>query len=109
MLWRLIQRINFDSSFKLEISQKMQGVKEILNKHQGVAQVKEIIGKTWNEYHADSRYTDVDLHFNTQDIESILRKIDPFFSPTEIENGYTVDSLGDGLRSLFYYHWSPHY
>lgn len=103
LLWRLIQRINFDNSFKQEISDKMQSVKEILNQHKGLAQVKEIIKDQWNTYHKDNRYSEIDLQFNTQDIESILKKIDPFFSPTEVENGYTVDTLGDGLRSLFYF------
>ncbi|MGG1660885.1 ATP-dependent nuclease [Brevibacillus sp. NRS-1366] len=103
LLWRLIQRINFDNSFKELISVKMHGVKEILNQHSGIAQVKDIIKDQWKTYHKDVRYSEVDLHFNTQDIESILKKIDPFFSPTEVENGYTVDTLGDGLRSLFYF------
>jgi putative ATP-dependent endonuclease of OLD family len=103
LLWRLIQRINFDNSFKQEISDKMQNVKEILNQHKGIAQVKDIIKDQWKTYHKDNRYSEIDLHFNTQDIESILKKIDPLFSPTEVENGYTVDTLGDGLRSLFYF------
>ncbi|OME30646.1 ATP-dependent endonuclease [Paenibacillus odorifer] len=102
LLWRLIRRINFDGSFKTEISQKMQGVKDTLSEHVGITKIKELIGQQWNNYHVDDRYSQLDLHFNTQDIENILKKIDPFFSPTEIENGYTVDLLGDGLRSLFY-------
>ncbi|GAA0852715.1 AAA family ATPase [Bifidobacterium pullorum subsp. gallinarum] len=102
LLWRLIQRINFDNSFKVEISQKMQAVKDILSQHSGIAKVKDVIKEQWNNYHADVRYSDVDLNFNTQDIESILKKIDPNFSPTETEKNYNVDSLGDGLRSLFY-------
>ncbi|OMF24593.1 ATP-dependent endonuclease [Paenibacillus sp. FSL H8-0259] len=102
LLWRLIRRINFDNSFKSEISLKMQGVKDTLSEHEGITKIKQIIGEQWNNYHGDDRYSQLDLHFNTQDMENILKKIDPFFSPTEIENGYTVDLLGDGLRSLFY-------
>ncbi|MFL0554985.1 ATP-dependent nuclease [Paenibacillus barengoltzii] len=103
LLWRLIQRINFDNSFKQEISAQMQHVKDSFSRHSGVSRVKEILKEQWQTFHKDKRYSEIDLHFNTQDIDSILKKIDPFFSPSEIGTGYTVDKLGDGLRSLFYF------
>lgn len=103
ILWRLINRINFNEDFKTDISNQVKGVDRIIDEHKGISSLKKIMREEWKSYHNDERYKNIDLQFNTNDIESILKKIDPHFSPTEIESSYTVDTLGDGLRSLFYF------
>jgi putative ATP-dependent endonuclease of the OLD family len=103
ILWRLINRINFDDSFKTDIDEQISNVHQIIDRQTGFSALKDIIKDQWKSYHNDKRYLNVDLNFNTNDIENILKKIDAKFSPTEVVNNYTVDSLGDGLRSLFYF------
>ncbi|EDZ59123.1 ATP-dependent endonuclease of the OLD family [Bacillus cereus H3081.97] len=103
LLWRLINRINFEDQFKEDISDQIGSIHEIIDKQKGLSKLKEIIRTEWKKYHNESRYVNVDLNFNTNNIEDILKKIDANFSPTEVGKNYTVDALGDGLRSLFYF------
>lgn len=103
IMWRLFNGINIDDEFKVNINDKLDKVNEEISKHHGISQLKSIMEGQWLKYHNDSRYNKLDLQYNTSDIESILKKIDAKFSPTETGNSYTVDDLGDGLRSLFYF------
>ncbi|PEU81501.1 ATP-dependent endonuclease [Bacillus anthracis] len=103
LLWRLINRINFEDQFKEDISTQIGTIHEIIDKQKGLSKLKDIIRTEWKNYHNESRYVNVDLNFNTNNIEDILKKIDANFSPTEVGKNYTVDALGDGLRSLFYF------
>ena len=42
------------------------------------------------------------MRFNSTDIESSIRKTEVVFEPSETGKEYTIDQMGDGLRSLFY-------
>lgn len=42
------------------------------------------------------------MRFNSTDIETSVRKTEVVFEPTETGKEYTIDQMGDGLRSLFY-------
>lgn len=103
ILWRLFNGINIDDSFKNNINEKLDEVNREIGEQEGVAHLKSIMEKQWSKYHSDNRYNKLDLQYNTTDIESILKKIDAKFSPTETGNSYTINDLGDGLRSLFYF------
>lgn len=103
ILWRLFNGINIDDNFKANINDKLNEVNKEIGEQEGVSQLKSIMEKQWSKYHSDSRYNKLDLQYNTNDIESILKKIDAKFSPTETGSSYTVNDLGDGLRSLFYF------
>ncbi|MEA4825737.1 MAG: AAA family ATPase, partial [Clostridium sp.] len=103
MLWRLFNGININDEFKGNINDKLDDVNKEIDKHEGISKLKSIMKEQWVNYHNDSRYNKLDLQYNTSDIESILKKIDAKFSPTETGSSYTVDDLGDGLRSLFYF------
>ena len=48
------------------------------------------------------RYSNPKINFNSSNLETILKRVDVTFSPTETSRGYRVEELGDGLRSLFY-------
>ena len=103
ILWRLFNGINIDDSFKNNINEKLDEVNREIGEQEGVSHLKSIMEKQWSKYHSDNRYNKLDLQYNTTDIESILKKIDAKFSPTETGNSYTINDLGDGLRSLFYF------
>ncbi|WP_411683102.1 ATP-dependent nuclease [Clostridium thailandense] len=103
MLWRLLNGINISDEFKNGINDRIDELNEEISGHEGIGKLRSIIGDEWLRYHSDVRYNKLELQYNTSDIESILKKIDPKFSPTETGNDYTVDDLGDGLRSLFYF------
>ncbi|MFR4087040.1 MAG: hypothetical protein ACLT1A_03840 [Dysosmobacter sp.] len=50
----------------------------------------------------DERYSTASLRFNSSDIETSIRKTEVVFEPTVTGKAYTIDQMGDGLRSLFY-------
>ncbi|NUJ08828.1 ATP-dependent nuclease [Bacillus paranthracis] len=103
LLWRFINRINFQNGFKQNISKKIESINEIIDKEKGISQLKKIIRTEWKKYHNKSKYLNVDLTINPNNIEDILEKIEANFSPSEVGKNYTVDALGDGLRSMFYF------
>lgn len=102
LLWRFINRINFEDEFKKDISNQIRGINEIIDKQKGISKLKEFIRTEWNDYHNESKYSNVNLTINPNNIDDILEKIETNFSPTGGMKSYSVDTLGDGLRSIFY-------
>lgn len=102
ILWRILNNISWPDDIDETIKIKMEPVNELFNGINGVSQIKSIISQEWKKYHKDIRYQDAKLHFNNSTLASILKKIEVSFSPTHDLGEYSVDKLGDGLRSLFY-------
>lgn len=103
ILWRLLNSINISDDFKVKVNSKINEVNKELRKHDGIKKVNGFVEGEWKRYHTDDRYESVEFAFNTSDIDSILNKIEPSFTPTEIGNSYGIDDIGDGLKSLFYF------
>lgn len=102
LLWRVLRGINWSDSAKQQIADKIGEVEQVFDSQQGVSAVQKAIKKQWKDYHRDHRYTNATIKFNSTDLETILKKVDVEFSPTVTTNSYSVDELGEGLRSLFY-------
>ena len=102
ILWRILNGINWPEGINEEINKQMEPVNSIFDCQQGVKRVEEIIQTQWKSYHKDYRYTKTKIKFTSSDLSDILDKIDIEFSPTEIPKSYNIESLGEGLRSLFY-------
>jgi len=103
ILWRLLNSINISEDFKDKINNKINEVNVELRKHDGIKKINGFVEGEWRKYHTDKRYDSVEFIFNTSDIDSILNKIEPSFTPTETGNAYGIDDIGDGLKSLFYF------
>ncbi|WP_342364505.1 ATP-dependent nuclease [Paenibacillus sonchi] len=102
ILWRILNNISWPDNIDTTIKTKMEPVNEFFDEIDGVAQIRSVIGEEWKKYHKDVRYQDAKLQFNSSTLASILKKIEVSFSPTHELGEYSVDKLGDGLRSLFY-------
>ncbi|WP_152393388.1 ATP-dependent nuclease [Paenibacillus guangzhouensis] len=102
ILWRILNNISWPDNIDETIKEKMKPVDELFNGINGVSQIRSIIGDEWKKYHKDIRYQDAKLQFSSSTLASILKKIEVSFSPTHDLGEYSVDKLGDGLRSLFY-------
>ncbi|MEK4454009.1 ATP-dependent nuclease [Paenibacillus sp. FSL L8-0506] len=102
ILWRILNNISWPDDIDETIKTKMEPVNELFNGINGVSQIRSVISDEWKKYHKDTRYQDAKLQFNSSTLASILRKIEVSFSPTHDLGEYSVDKLGDGLRSLFY-------
>ena len=103
ILWRILNSINWPENFDDEVSSKIKELDEIFYKQESVGLIKRIIGEKWSKFHKDSRYTEAKLRFNSSDLEAILKRIEVEFAPTQEPRSYSIDSLGEGLRSLFYF------
>lgn len=102
ILWRILNGINWPEDINEQINDHMKPVNSIFDNQDGVKQVQKIIQTQWQSFHKDSRYTETKIKFTNSDLNSILNKIDIEFSPTEIPKSYNINSLGEGLKSLFY-------
>lgn len=102
ILWRILNGINWPRDINEQINDHMKPVNSIFDNQDGVKQVQKIINDKWQSFHKDSRYAEAKIKFTTSDLNKILNKIDIEFSPTEIPKSYNINSLGEGLKSLFY-------
>ena len=103
ILWRILNGINWPDDAKEEIATGLESVNSILGEIEAVKYIQGAISSHWKSYHRDSRYSDASIKFNSTELDSILKKLDIVFSPTEVPGSYTIESLGEGLRSLFYF------
>ncbi|RAU91181.1 ATP-dependent endonuclease [Paenibacillus sp. YN15] len=102
ILWRILNNISWPDDINDSIKAKMEPVNELFDGIDGVSQIRSVIGEEWKKYHKDARYQDAKLQFSSSTLASILKKIEVSFSPTHDLGEYSVEKLGDGLRSLFY-------
>ncbi|WP_310832315.1 ATP-dependent nuclease [Paenibacillus pedocola] len=102
ILWRILNNVSWPDNMNDSIKTKMEPVNKLFDDVDGVAQIRSVIGEEWKKYHKDARYQDAKLQFSSSTLASILKKIEVSFSPTQDQGEYSVEKLGDGLRSLFY-------
>ncbi|MBT2639855.1 AAA family ATPase [Bacillus sp. ISL-39] len=102
ILWRILNSIKWPENMDQQIELEMKSVDDLFEKTEGVGEIKKVIGEHWKKYHFENRYQDANIKFNSTTLDSILKKIEVQFSPTQESSTYTIDKLGDGLRSLFY-------
>ena len=99
---RLLNGISWSEQTKSKIKEKVSETEEIFFEEKGVESLKKSLETQWNNYYKDIRYSNPKINFNSTDLETILKKVEVTFSPTETHRDYRVEDLGDGLRSLFY-------
>lgn len=102
ILSRVLNGINWSDATKENIKYKIREVDAVFDQETGVDMLKKAIKNQWKNYHSDYRYTDASMKFNSTDLDTMLKKVEVKFSPTETTRDYDVEELGDGLRSLFY-------
>lgn len=103
ILWRMFNGINWPDDINDKIYKKTEPINSIFDNQQGIKQIQEIIGTQWSSFHRDHRYSQAKIKFISDDLNSILNRVSIEFSPTEIPKSYNIDTLGEGLRSLFYF------
>lgn len=102
ILWRLLKYIAWPENTNTEIQKNVLPLEQFLESVGGLKDVGEEIQKAWNKYHRDPRYRTTDIQFSETSLDTLLKNINIRFSPTEDMTNYSIDQLGDGLRSLFY-------
>ena len=102
MMYQIMSSINWSEETKGRVKTKIKELNEQFEGEKGVSMFGTSLGKQWKTYDSDERYSTASLRFNSTDIETSIRKTEVVFEPTETGKEYTIDQMGDGLRSLFY-------
>ena len=102
MMYQIMSSINWSEETKGNVKTKIQELNAQFEGERGVSIFGESIAKQWKTYDSDARYSTASLRFNSTDIETSIRKTEVVFEPTVTGKEYTIDQMGDGLRSLFY-------
>ncbi|WP_455152143.1 ATP-dependent nuclease [Butyricicoccus sp.] len=102
MMYQIMSSINWSEKTKGNVKTKIKELNEQFEGEKGVSMFGASLGKQWKIYDSDERYSTASLRFNSTDIETSIRKTEVVFEPTETGKEYTIDQMGDGLRSLFY-------
>lgn len=102
MIHSILSTVRWSDKTKENIKTTIEQLNTHFVSENGVSLLNESIHNQWMNYDSDERYSNAVLRFNSTDIESSMKNSEVFFSPTVTEKEYTVDEMGDGLRSLFY-------
>lgn len=102
MMYQIMSSINWSEETKGNVKAKIKELNEQFEGEKGVSMFGTSLAKQWKAYDSDDRYSTASLRFNSTDIETSIRKTEVVFEPTETGKEYTIDQMGDGLRSLFY-------
>lgn len=102
LMYQIMNSINWSDETKDHIKTKVQELNTQLEQEKGVSIFGNSIAKQWKEYDSDNRYSTASLRFSGTDIETSIRNTAVVFEPTVTGKEYTIDQMGDGLRSLFY-------
>lgn len=102
LLWRVLKSINWSTETKENIKDQLKRAEESLFEEAGLERVRDSLKDHWKKYHKDTRYSEANIRFNSTDLDQLIKKFEVDFMPSITQKAYSIDSLGDGLRSLFY-------
>ena len=102
MMYQVMSSINWSEETKGNVKAKIKELNEQVEGEKGVSMFGTSLAEQWKAYDSDDRYSTASLRFNSTDIEISIRKTEVVFEPTETGKEYTIEQMGDGLRSLFY-------
>ena len=102
MMYQIMSSINWSETTKENVTAKIKELNQQFEGEKGVSMFGISLAKQWRAYDSDDRYSTASLRFNSTDIETSIKKTEVVFEPTETGKEYTIDQMGDGLRSLFY-------
>lgn len=102
MMYQVMSSINWSEETKGNVKAKIKELNEQFEGEKGVSMFGTSLAEQWKAYDSDDRYSTASLRFNSTDIETSIRKTEVVFEPTETGKEYTINQMGDGLRSLFY-------
>jgi predicted ATP-dependent endonuclease of OLD family len=102
MMYQIMSSVNWSDEIKENINSTIDTLNAEYLKEKGVSILKDSIRGKWINYDSDARYSEAKLQFNSTDIDSAVKQSEVVFSPAPSGKEYSIDEMGDGLRSLFY-------
>lgn len=102
ILYRVLRLLNFDDKFKGDFNDKIEEINDLFKGLDEFNEIQSSLTSFWTKFHKDERYKQSNLGFGNSDLDSILKKLEVSFSPTETKRSFQINDLGEGYRSLFY-------
>jgi len=102
ILYRIFKAVKWSPGLTDTLKVKGEEVKGLFINEPGVQTVEGCIRDKWKAFHDDIKYSNTGFGFSATELEKVLKRVEVYFTPTHEERSYTVEQLGDGLRSLFY-------
>lgn len=102
ILYRFFKAVKWTPGLTDNLKAKGEEVNSLFINEPGVQTVETFIKNQWKDFHDDIKYSDTGLGFSATELDKVLKRVEVYFRPTPEERSYTVEQLGDGLRSLFY-------
>lgn len=102
IMYRLLNSIKWSDEVKDNVKTKTEEVEEIFAQQEAVQILALSLQSQWQSYHKDKRYSNTSINFSATELDTILKRVEVSFSPSELPRNYKIEELGDGLRSLFY-------
>jgi len=102
VLHRLFKKIKWPEEFEGKFKTKLQEVNDLFKGVDHFGNIQSKLATLWSEYNKDSRYNDASIAFGSSDFDTVLKKLEVEFSPTDTDRPFRISELGEGYRSLFY-------
>lgn len=102
LLWRIFDGIDWPENLNDYIKSLTSPIETLFKEIPSIKDIQGILNNQWNKYHKDKRYSNSQFKFNGNSLQEFLKNAEILFNPTIDGNSVKVDSLGDGLKSLFY-------
>lgn len=102
ILYRVLRLLNFNDKFKGDFNEKVEEINDLFKGLDEFNEIQSSLTSFWTKFHKDERYKQSNLGFGHSDLDSILKKLEVSFSPTETKRAFQINDLGEGYRSLFY-------
>ena len=98
ILWRILNGVRWPEDIEERIEEKSQETNAIFDEQPAVKEIWRILAAQWQSLHRDVRYTDAIVKFSSSDLESVLKRIEVEFAPTETSRTYDIDDLGGRIE-----------
>jgi len=99
---RLFRALNWSDDVEHDIARASDEVQQMFAKEKGVQVVEAALTSSWQQLHSGDLYADVILRPVGRTLEELLRQLQACFTPAPGSEQHELDSLSDGLKSLFY-------
>lgn len=102
ILYRLFNRLRWPDGFDDEFKNKLDDLNNLFRGVSGFGDIQTNLSELWGSYNKDARYNAANITFGSSSFDTILKKLEIEFSPTDTDRPFSITELGEGYRSLFY-------
>lgn len=102
IMFQIMNSINWSDTTKTSVKAKIEELNDQFMQENGVSMLGTSIHSQWEAYDSDARYSNANLKFSSTNLEASIKKSEVIFSSIDKNKEYTIDDMGDGLKSLFY-------